>query len=181
MIERIRALPNVGTPNRALFGRPKVVLQCEFATVDHNRRSIVSSGFNSCVVVAFKSDSHGGIAHLDVRTDIKRSFSEVVFPRLGGNLLSYKALLFGGIRGVSDLLASGIISELKLAGIRVDRKGLFHEGGYMGLLLDGQDGRITPLNSRLNLKGIAAAQRFDENIRYISDNPDQRIIRFVEA
>lgn len=181
MVDRIRDLVNVYKSSGLRLGRPKVVLQCEFATTDHSRKLIVSSGFNSCVVVAFQSDRQGGVAHLDVRTDIKRSFSEVVFPRLDGNFSLYTARLFGGIRSVSDRLASEILSELKMAGITGDRKGLFRAGGYRGLLLNSQIGRISPFNMRINFRDELMNQRLEENIRYLCDNPNQRVVRFVES
>jgi chemotaxis receptor (MCP) glutamine deamidase CheD len=81
-------------------------------------------GFNSCVIATFYDPlrQRGAIAHFDLGTDVERSFSEIVRPRLigdGANPKHLQARLFGGMFDQSNRLRAEIRNELQAVGRKI--------------------------------------------------------------
>jgi hypothetical protein len=179
---RIKNLP----PRRILrdTGNAKLVLQCEFAISSGKEEKylIKTAGFNSCLVLTLYSTSKkiGGLAHIDLQTDVPLSLQQVILPefkkRDGGAL---KACLVGGLEGQSDGLVKLVRDYLKAQGINIAGIDVLNPAGHPGLIINARTGRLFD-PERSDFKSDAEILlRFESALRYLVDTPAPRLIRQV--
>jgi hypothetical protein len=162
----------------------KMVFQCEFGvTSAAEETKLIKTGvFNTCVVAAFFSSSClvAGLAHFDVRTEVGRSFREVIMSEFSKRRCGeFRVRLLGGLARSSEGLVHKIRDALKGRRIRIDGVDLYNPKGYAGLLLDAESGELFDVQSPLLPFDTEEIRRNEEAQLYLAANPEQRMIRLV--
>lgn len=163
----------------------KLVCQAEFSIT--SARSylplIKTDGFTACVILSLTSPSKmtGGLAHFDIRTMVRPSITDVIFPEFRKrNCADLQARIIGGAPSWDSLdLAREIRDVLTSKNIEVAGVDVGNPKPVPGLILDTASMELFDIDPPLLLDDAITARRRLQAMNYIIQNPNERLIRLV--
>ena len=144
---------------------------------------IKTDGFTACVILSLTSRSKmtGGLAHFDVRTMVRPSITDVIFPAFRRRgCTDLQAQIIGGAPSRDSLELAREIRDV-LTGKKVEITGMDvgNPKPVPGLILDTVRMELFDIESPLLLDDAITSRRCEQALNYIIQNPDQRLIRLV--
>lgn|GEM_PF-3347969 len=163
----------------------KLVCQAEFSIT--SARSylplIKTDGFTACVILSLTSPSHmtGGLAHFDVRTMVRPSLTDVIFPEFRKrDCTDLQAQIIGGTPGWDSLdLAREIRDVLTSKNVKVAGVDVGNPQPVPGLILDTALLELFDIHPPLLPGDAVTTERRLQAMNYVIRNPKERLIRLV--
>jgi hypothetical protein len=165
--------------------RAKLVCQSEFAITSARAHLplVKTVGFTSCVILSITSPSNltGGLAHFDVRTRVRPSITDVIFPEFRKrNCADLQAQIISGSPGEGSLdLARRIRDVLMSKKVEITGVDVGNPKPGPGLILDTALLQLFDIQKPLLPDDGVTARRRLHAMNYIIRNPKERLIRMV--